>query len=129
LRGFDKNNAENWSFPPTGNKEPAIPVDANVIRVGLYRLHSPTPRTQIIAHNVFRLPTPREPGEARRRRVQRLSREAYILARVGQQPAGLRRGKRLLSDGNWPCLHRSHVRDRALLVRWTAHSRLVKPAQ
>jgi hypothetical protein len=33
LRGFDKNNAENWSFPPTGNKEPAIPVDANVIRV------------------------------------------------------------------------------------------------
>jgi hypothetical protein len=33
LRGYDKTNTENWSFPPTGNKRPMIPVDANVIRV------------------------------------------------------------------------------------------------
>ncbi len=33
LRGFDQNNTENWSFPPTGSKQPAIPIEANVIRV------------------------------------------------------------------------------------------------
>jgi hypothetical protein len=33
LRGFDKTNTENWSFPPTGNKKPAIPIEANVMRV------------------------------------------------------------------------------------------------
>jgi hypothetical protein len=33
LRGFDKSGTENWSFPPTGNKRPAIPIEANTIRV------------------------------------------------------------------------------------------------
>jgi hypothetical protein len=33
LRGFDQTNTENWSFPATGNKKPAIPIEANVIRV------------------------------------------------------------------------------------------------
>ncbi len=33
LRGFDSNNAENWSYPPIGNKIPYIPVEANVFRV------------------------------------------------------------------------------------------------
>ncbi len=33
LRGFDQTNTENWSFPATGNKKPAIPVEANVMRV------------------------------------------------------------------------------------------------
>jgi hypothetical protein len=33
LKGFDKTNTENWSFPPTGSKKPRIPIDANVIRV------------------------------------------------------------------------------------------------
>lgn len=33
LRGFDKTNTENWSFPPTGNKEPTIAIEANVFRV------------------------------------------------------------------------------------------------
>lgn len=33
LKGFDRTNTENWSFPPTGNKNPRIPIDANVIRV------------------------------------------------------------------------------------------------
>jgi len=31
LRGFDQTNTENWSFPPIGNKKPAIPIEANVI--------------------------------------------------------------------------------------------------
>lgn len=33
LKGFDKTNTENWSYPPTGNSKPRIPIDANVIRV------------------------------------------------------------------------------------------------
>lgn len=33
LRGFDKTNTENWSFPATGNKKPAVPIEANVMRV------------------------------------------------------------------------------------------------
>jgi hypothetical protein len=33
LRGYDKTNTENWSFPPTGNLEPKIAIEANVIRV------------------------------------------------------------------------------------------------
>jgi hypothetical protein len=33
LRGFDKNGTENWSFPPTGSKRPAIAIESNVIRV------------------------------------------------------------------------------------------------
>lgn len=33
LRGFDQTHTENWSFPPIGNKKPAIPIEANVIRV------------------------------------------------------------------------------------------------
>lgn len=33
LRGFDKTNTENWSFPATGSKKPAVPIEANVIRV------------------------------------------------------------------------------------------------
>ncbi|MFN8454942.1 MAG: hypothetical protein U0401_09795 [Anaerolineae bacterium] len=33
LKGFDQTNTENWSYPPTGNKKPRIPIDANVIRV------------------------------------------------------------------------------------------------
>ena len=33
LKGFDKTNTENWSFPPIGNKEPAIPIEANVFRI------------------------------------------------------------------------------------------------
>jgi hypothetical protein len=33
LRGFDQTNTENWSFPPTGSKEPAIAIEANVFRV------------------------------------------------------------------------------------------------
>jgi hypothetical protein len=33
LRGFDKTNTENWSFPPVGSKTPHIPVEANVFRV------------------------------------------------------------------------------------------------
>jgi hypothetical protein len=36
----------------------------------------------VLAYNVFRLPTAREPTEGRRRAVQRLSREADIPARV-----------------------------------------------
>lgn len=33
LRGFDKTLTENWSFPATGSKKPAIPIEANVFRV------------------------------------------------------------------------------------------------
>ena len=33
LRGFDRTNTENWSFPPVGSEEPHIPVEANVFRV------------------------------------------------------------------------------------------------
>jgi hypothetical protein len=33
LRGFDRTNTENWSFPPVGSKSPYIPVEANVFRV------------------------------------------------------------------------------------------------
>ncbi len=33
LRGYDKTLTENWSFPPTGNKKPAISIEANVFRV------------------------------------------------------------------------------------------------
>jgi len=51
-----------------------------------------------MSSNVFRLPTAREPTEGRRRAVHRLSLETDYLDRGGQQPAGLRRGKRLLSE-------------------------------
>lgn len=33
LRGYDRTNTENWSFPPVGNKEPKIPVEAHVFRI------------------------------------------------------------------------------------------------
>ena len=33
LRGFDKTNTENWSYPAVGSKEPRIPIEANVFRV------------------------------------------------------------------------------------------------
>jgi hypothetical protein len=33
MRGYDINNAENWSYQPTGNKNPAIALEANVFRV------------------------------------------------------------------------------------------------
>jgi hypothetical protein len=33
LRGYDPTNTENWSYPPTGNKEPNIPIQAHVFRV------------------------------------------------------------------------------------------------
>jgi hypothetical protein len=33
LRGFDKTNTENWSFPPIGNEKPSIAIEANVIGV------------------------------------------------------------------------------------------------
>ncbi len=33
LHGFDKNNTENWSFPPTGSKRPSIVIDENVVSV------------------------------------------------------------------------------------------------
>lgn len=33
LRGFDKTNTENWSYPPTGSKKPAIPIEANILHV------------------------------------------------------------------------------------------------
>ncbi len=33
LRGYDKTNTENWSFPPTGSKEPRIPIEAHVFRI------------------------------------------------------------------------------------------------
>lgn len=33
LKGYDQTNTENWSFPPTGSKEPAIAIEASVIRV------------------------------------------------------------------------------------------------
>ncbi len=33
LRGYDKTFTENWSFPPTGNIVPRIPIEANVFRI------------------------------------------------------------------------------------------------
>lgn len=33
LRGLDSTNTENWSYPPTGNEKPIIPIQANVFRV------------------------------------------------------------------------------------------------
>jgi hypothetical protein len=33
LRGYDQTNTENWSYPPTGNKEPNIPIQAHVFRI------------------------------------------------------------------------------------------------
>lgn len=33
MRGYDSTLTENWSFPPVGNKRPAIPIEANVFRV------------------------------------------------------------------------------------------------
>lgn len=33
MRGYDKTLTENWSFPPVGNKTPAIPIESNVFRV------------------------------------------------------------------------------------------------
>jgi len=33
MRGYDKTLTENWSFPPVGNKIPAIPIESNVFRV------------------------------------------------------------------------------------------------
>jgi hypothetical protein len=33
LRGYDQNNTENWSFPPTSSKRPSIPIEENVINV------------------------------------------------------------------------------------------------
>jgi hypothetical protein len=33
LRGYDATNTENWSYPPTGNDQPFIPVQAHVFRV------------------------------------------------------------------------------------------------
>lgn len=33
MRGYDKTQTENWSFPPVGNKTPAIPIESNVFRV------------------------------------------------------------------------------------------------
>jgi hypothetical protein len=37
MRGYDNTLTENWSFPPTGNKKPAIPIEANVFRVARTR--------------------------------------------------------------------------------------------
>jgi hypothetical protein len=33
LRGYDLTNTENWSYPPTGNKEPFVPIQAHVFRI------------------------------------------------------------------------------------------------
>ncbi|HEX9923539.1 MAG TPA: hypothetical protein VGD99_12855 [Anaerolineae bacterium] len=33
LRGYDKTNTENWSFPPVGSKEPGIPIEEHVFRI------------------------------------------------------------------------------------------------
>ncbi|MEM7345829.1 MAG: hypothetical protein AAF485_16425 [Chloroflexota bacterium] len=33
LRGYDLSLTENWSFPPIGSKEPAIPIEAHVFKV------------------------------------------------------------------------------------------------
>ncbi len=33
LRGFDKTNTENWSYPPLGSKKPHIPIEAHVFRI------------------------------------------------------------------------------------------------
>jgi hypothetical protein len=33
MRGYDPTNTENWSYPPTGNDQPFIPVQAHVFRV------------------------------------------------------------------------------------------------
>ena len=33
MRGYDKTNTENWSYPPIGNKKPFIAIEANVFRV------------------------------------------------------------------------------------------------
>ncbi len=33
LRGYDKRNTENWSYPPVGSKEPRVAIEANVFRV------------------------------------------------------------------------------------------------
>ncbi|GEM_PF-1458671 len=33
LRGFDDTNTENWSYPPVGNENSSIPIEANVFRV------------------------------------------------------------------------------------------------
>jgi hypothetical protein len=33
LKGFDKNDTENWSYPRTGNEKPFIPIDAHVFRI------------------------------------------------------------------------------------------------
>jgi hypothetical protein len=33
LRGFDENNTENWSHPPTGSKIPSIPIEASVFKI------------------------------------------------------------------------------------------------
>jgi hypothetical protein len=33
MRGFDKSNTENWSFPPIGSKDPEISIDAHVFRI------------------------------------------------------------------------------------------------
>jgi hypothetical protein len=33
LKGYDKTNTENWSFPSVSSKVPSIPIEANVFRV------------------------------------------------------------------------------------------------
>jgi len=33
LRGYDKNQAENWSYPPAGRVSPSIPIEANVFNI------------------------------------------------------------------------------------------------
>lgn len=33
LRGYDITNTENWSYPPAGNSEPYIPIQAHVFRI------------------------------------------------------------------------------------------------
>lgn len=33
LRGYDQTNTENWSFPPVGNEQPRIAVDASIFRI------------------------------------------------------------------------------------------------
>lgn len=33
MRGFDRTNTENWSFPPMGSEEPEIPIEAHVFRI------------------------------------------------------------------------------------------------
>jgi hypothetical protein len=33
MRGYDYNNAENWSYPPVGNKSPSIVLEANIFRI------------------------------------------------------------------------------------------------